>query len=109
MSRARSGKHETKKRPFVYGSVKPDISQARQSAYDWHGRLWSPLLYCFASVDCRIGDETFRKELLKEVVLAMKAVEANPCLYEGDEPAKLENLRRFIETLKVGSLEGVRH
>ena len=90
-----------KDHPFVYDSFNPDIWQARQSAYEWHGRLWSPHLYCYASLGCRIADEDFREGLIKEITFAVETVEANPSLYESDEPAKLENLRRCVEVAKA--------
>lgn len=87
-----------KVRRFVYFPDKPDVSQARDSAYEWHGRQWSPLLYCYASIDCKIANEDFRKAVLKEIEVAMKHVEANPAIYDKDESAKLPNLKRCVET-----------
>ena len=92
--------------PFVYDSVNPDIWQARQSAYEGHGRLWSPHLYCYASLGCRIADEDFREGLIKEITFAMETVEANPALYESNEPARLGNLRRCVEVAKANGPGG---
>lgn len=71
--------------------------QARQSAYEWHGRLWSPFLYCYASLGCRIANDEFKHALINEIEHAMRTVEANGERYERDEPAKLRNLQKCVE------------
>jgi hypothetical protein len=86
---------------FEYDWDNPNTWQARMSAYEWHGRLWSPFLYCYALFDCRIEREEFRKGLLKELEIAMKAVEENPALYDEKERAKLRNLKRCIEITEI--------
>jgi hypothetical protein len=82
---------------FRYDPESPDISQAQESAFEWHGRLWSPFLYCYASLGCRIANDEFRQVLIKEIEHAIRAVEANAGLYEQDEPAKLRNLKTCVE------------
>ena len=94
---------KAKVRRFVYVPDKPDVSQARDSAYEWHGRQWSPLLYCYASLECKIANEDFRKAVLKEIEVAMRDVEANPALYAEEEPAKLRNLKRCVETANTNT------
>jgi hypothetical protein len=78
-----------------------DISQAQRSAYEWHGRLWSPLLYRYASLGCRIGNDEFTRGLFREIELAMQAVAASAQCYGQDEPAKLRNLKRCVEIGKA--------
>jgi hypothetical protein len=85
---------------FVLDPENPDVVQARQSAYEWHGRLWSPLLYCYASLGCKIANDEFRQALINEIELALGAVEANAQCYEQDEPAKLRNLKKCVEARK---------
>jgi hypothetical protein len=94
---------KAKARRFVYVPDKPDVSQARESAYEWHGRRWSPLLYCYASLECKIANEDFRKAVLKEIEVAMRDVEANPALYAEEEPAKLQNLKKCVETANTNT------
>src|SRR5208283_214179 len=84
--------------PFRYDRAIPNILQAQRSAYEWHGRLWSPFLYCYASLGCRIENDQFRRELFREVEVAMGAVAANAEVYEQDELAKLRNLKMCVET-----------
>src|SRR5208283_6057330 len=86
-----------KKCPFRYCPASPDILQAQRSAYEWHGRLWSPLMYCYASLGCRIGNDEFRHGLIREIELAMRVATANAECYEEDEPAKLRNLKMCVE------------
>jgi hypothetical protein len=87
-------------RVFVLDPENPDVVQARESAYEWHGRLWSPFLYCYASWGCKIANDEFRQALIKEIELAMGAVEANAECYGQDEPAKLRNLQKCVEAGK---------
>lgn len=94
---------KAKVRRFAYVPDKPDVSQARDSAYEWHGRQWSPLLYCYASLECKIANEDFRKAVFKEIEAAMRDVEANPALYAEEEPAKLQNLKRCVETANTNT------
>jgi hypothetical protein len=94
---------KAKARRFGYVPDKPDVSQARDSAYEWHGRRWSPLLYCYASLECKIANEDFRKAVLKEIEVAMRDVEANPALYAEEEPAKLQNLKKCVETANTNT------
>jgi len=94
---------KAKARRFVYVPDNPDVSQARESAYEWHGRRWSPLLYCYASLECKIANEDFRKAVLKEIEVAMRDVEANPALYAEEEPAKLQNLKKCVETANTNT------
>jgi hypothetical protein len=54
-------------------------------------------LYCYASLGCRVANDEFRQALIKEIELAIRAVEANAECYEQGEPAKLRNLKRCVE------------
>jgi hypothetical protein len=91
-----------KVRRFVYVPDKPDVSQARDSAYEWHGRQWS-VLRCYASLDCGIANEGFRKGVLKEIEVVMRDVEANLAFYDKDARAKLRNVKWCVETANTNS------
>ena len=101
-------KVRAKKFMFVFDPANPDISQARESAYEWHGRLWSPFLYCYAALGCRIASEVLRRGLLREVCSAFQAVAAHPEQYRPDELAKLRNLQVCVESASLSGSRGRR-
>jgi len=101
-------KVRARKHLFVFDPANPEISQARESAYEWHGRLWSPFLYCYAALGCKIASEQFRRGLLREVDSALQAVGAHPKQYRTDEPAKLRNLQVCVESASISGSRGRR-
>ena len=91
---------------FVFDVRNPDIPQARQSAYEWHGRLWSPYLYCYAALGCRVASQNFRRGLLEEVCIALRVVASEPKQYRPDELAKLRNLQLCVESASLSGSKG---
>ena len=108
-SRRSQAKPQVRKTPFVFNPEKADTRQARQSAYEWHGRLWSPFLYCYAALGCRISSERFRRAVLGEVHNVLRALDSNPEGYRWDEMAKLRNLKLCVESGGLTGAKGRRH
>lgn len=79
-----------------HGARTLDLEQARASALLWHGRLWSPYLYCYATLGCTVGTEAFRRGLIKETLAAIETLEKDPAAYGVDERTKLDNLLACI-------------
>ena len=107
-SRRAQTKAQMRTTPFVFNPENPDTRQARQSAYEWHGRLWSPFLYCYAVLGCRISSERFRRAVLGEVCNALSALDSNPEEYRRDEMAKLRNLKLCVESAGLTGAKGRR-
>ena len=70
-----------------------------------NGMVGDGALFCIAnaSLECKIANEDFRKAVLKEIEVAMRDVEANTALYAEEEPAKLRNLKRCVETANTNT------
>jgi hypothetical protein len=68
-----------------------DVEQARITAFLWHERQWSPLLYCYAILGS-IGTEEFARALRKEANRAVCAVKQNPEAFARDDPERLRNM-----------------
>lgn len=80
----------------THGGRTLDLEQARISALLWHGRRWSPFLYCYATLGCTVGTEAFRRGLLKETQAAIEMLEKDPAAYGVHEREKLQNLLACI-------------
>jgi hypothetical protein len=79
-----------------HGARTLDLEQARTTALLWHGRLWSPYLYCYATLGCTVGTEAFRRGAIKETLAAIETLEKDPAAYGVDERKKLDNLLACI-------------
>lgn len=91
----------------VAGQVMGNVSEAVDTAYEWHSGQRSPL-YSFASLGGVLYKESGRGMLENEIEHCMDVVRQDPTHYDPDSLERLENLLQVAQTIpaKINDEEG---